>query len=129
MAAHKRNDFKLQGPAISRSGVYDRGRDPESSWLALDQSLFVGQFYGFLIFAGKELHLPYASIDDLPSSVQTHLPPHAQEIYLAAFNNAWTEYQARDVEQRERTAHRVAWAAVKQKYHKSGTSWIPRQSG
>jgi cation transport regulator len=73
--------------------------------------------------------LPYASIDDLPPSVRAHLPPHAQEIYLAAFNNAWTEYQDRGAEQREQTAHRVAWAAVKQKYQKSGTYWIPRQPG
>jgi cation transport regulator ChaB len=41
------------------------------------------------------------------------LPLHAQEIYLAAFNNAWTEYQSHGPEQREQTAHRVAWAAVK----------------
>jgi cation transport regulator len=42
------------------------------------------------------------------------LPLHAQEIYLAAFNIAWTEYQDRGAEQRELMAHRVAWAAVKQ---------------
>ncbi|MEH6952720.1 ChaB family protein (plasmid) [Nitrobacter sp. NHB1] len=71
--------------------------------------------------------MPYASVDDLPSSVRAHLLLHAQEVYLAAFNNAWTEYQDRGAEQRERTAHRVAWAAVKQKYLKSGTYWIPRQ--
>jgi cation transport regulator len=56
------------------------------------------------------------------------LPLHAQEIYLAAFNNAWTEYQSRGVEQPEQTAHRVAWAAVKRKYRKSGERWISRQS-
>jgi cation transport regulator len=73
--------------------------------------------------------LPYASVDDLPSSVRTHLPPHAQEIYQAAFNNAWIEYQARGPEQRERTAHQVAWAAVKRKYRKSGDRWITHQHG
>jgi cation transport regulator len=73
--------------------------------------------------------LPYATVDDLPPSVRTHLPPHAQAIYLAAFNNAWTEYQARGSAQRERTAHRVAWAAVKHKYVRSGDVWIPRQAG
>ena len=71
--------------------------------------------------------MPYASIDDLPSSLQAHLPPHAQEIYLAAFNNAWTEYQDRGAESREEIAHRVAWAAVKRKYQKAGDRWIPRQ--
>ncbi|MGA2290638.1 ChaB family protein [Bradyrhizobium sp.] len=29
--------------------------------------------------------------------------------------------------QREKTAHRVAWAAVKRKYEKSGDRWIPRE--
>jgi len=56
------------------------------------------------------------------------LPLHAQEIYLAAFNNARTEYQSRGVEQPEQTAHRVVWAAVKRKYRKSGERWILRQS-
>jgi cation transport regulator len=70
--------------------------------------------------------LPYASVDDLPSSIRAHLPPHAQEIYLAAFNNAWIEYQARGPEQREQIAHRVAWAAVKRRYRKSGDCWIVR---
>ena len=54
------------------------------------------------------LRMTYTSVDDLPQPVRAHLPLHAQEIYLAAFNNAWTEYQARGPEQRERTAHRVA---------------------
>lgn len=70
--------------------------------------------------------MPYASVDELPPTVRAHLPTHAQEIYLATFNNAWIEYQARGLEQRERTAHRVAWAAVKRKYRKSGDCWIAR---
>jgi cation transport regulator len=69
--------------------------------------------------------LPYQSIEDLPPSIQAHLPPHAQEIYLGAFNGAWTQYAARGPEQRESTAHRVAWAAVKHKYQKSGDRWVP----
>jgi cation transport regulator len=72
--------------------------------------------------------LPYASIKDLPLPLQAHLPPHAQEIYLAAFNNAWTEYASRGPLQRERTAHRVAWAAVKRKYLKAGDRWVARDS-
>jgi cation transport regulator len=73
--------------------------------------------------------LPYASIDDLPPPVRAHLPLHAREIYLAAFNSAWTQYASRDPLQRERTAHRVAWAAVKHGYQKAGDRWIARQSG
>jgi cation transport regulator len=71
--------------------------------------------------------LPYASVEDLPAPVQSHLPLHAQEIYLSAFNNAWTEYENRGPALRESTSHRVAWAAVKRKYRKSGERWIPRE--
>lgn len=73
--------------------------------------------------------MPYASIDDLPASVRAHLPTHAREIYLAAFNNAWIQYASRDHAQREETAHRVAWAAVKHTYHKVGDRWIAREPG
>lgn len=79
------------------------------------------------VFSQRTNVLPYASIDSLPSSLQVHFPPHAQEIYLAAFNNAWIEYQDRGAEHREEIAHRVAWAAVKRKYQKAGDRWIPRQ--
>lgn len=36
--------------------------------------------------------MQYETIDDLPAPVRHHLPHHAQEIYRAAFNNAWNEY-------------------------------------
>lgn len=56
------------------------------------------------------------------------LPKQAQEIYRAAFNNAWEKYASpedrRDGASREETAHRVAWAAVKQKYRKRGGRWV-----
>lgn len=64
--------------------------------------------------------MPYATPDDLPDSVRLHLPPHAQEIFVAAFNNAWDEYGGD-----EERAFRVAWAAVKRRYHKVGDSWRP----
>lgn len=57
--------------------------------------------------------MPYNSIRDLPESVREHLPDHAQEIYRAAYNSAWEEYN-----KDEERAHRVAWAAVKHKYDK-----------
>jgi cation transport regulator len=71
--------------------------------------------------------LPYLSVEDLPQPIQAHLPPHAQEIYRGAFNSAWKQYAARGPVQRERTAHRVAWAAVKRRYLKSGDRWISRE--
>jgi cation transport regulator len=52
--------------------------------------------------------LPYDSVDDLPASLRTHLPPHAQEIYLGAFNSAWIQYADRGPTEQEHTAHRVA---------------------
>ena len=62
--------------------------------------------------------MPYPSLSALPESVRNNLPRHAQEIYLAAFNNAWEEYRdpadRRGEASREETAHKVAWAAVRQ---------------
>ncbi|UCE76978.1 MAG: ChaB family protein [Gammaproteobacteria bacterium] len=71
--------------------------------------------------------MPYTNLSSLPESVRNNLPRHAQEIYLAAFNNAWEEY--RDAEDRrgkasrEEVAHKVAWAAVKQQYENTGDKW------
>ena len=36
--------------------------------------------------------MPYRSIADLPPGIRERLPPHAQEIFLQAFNHAWEEY-------------------------------------
>lgn len=70
--------------------------------------------------------MPYASTDDLPLSVRSHLPTHAQEIYRSVFNSAWQEYNNRPTDEREVTAHRVAWAAVKRSYRKAGNEWVER---
>jgi cation transport regulator len=66
--------------------------------------------------------LPYRVIEDLPPSVRDHLPPHAQEIYLAAFNNAWRQHM--NEPGGEVAAHRIAWSAVKRRYRKLGDTWI-----
>lgn len=77
--------------------------------------------------------MPYRTINDLPESVRDNVPQHAQEIYLAAFNSAWEQYdqpgERRGDDSREETAHQVAWAAVKRKYQKDEKSgkWRPRQ--
>lgn len=66
--------------------------------------------------------MPYKNVEELPENIQNSLPEHAQEIYLAAFNNAWGQYA--DPEKRrgkaslEEVAHRVAWTAVKKEYRK-----------
>lgn len=76
--------------------------------------------------------MPYQKVSELPSTVKNNLPTHAQEIYRAAFNNAWEEYKSpqerRDsAVSREETAHKVAWAAVKKKYIKKGEEWKERK--
>ena len=73
--------------------------------------------------------MPYASNWDLPPSIRAHLPPHAQDIFRAAFNNAWTSYGASEPERREEIAHRIAWAAVKRRYHKRGDEWVQLEEG
>ncbi len=64
--------------------------------------------------------MPYASNDELPLSVSDHLPPHAQDIFRAAFNRTWDEYGGD-----EERAFRVAWSAVKRLYRKQGDRWVP----
>jgi cation transport regulator len=75
----------------------------------------------------EEKNMPYERLEDLPQNVRNVLPNHAQEIYRAAFNNAWDEYKDREERRgdasREETAHKVAWAAVKKEYEKRGNEW------
>ncbi len=67
--------------------------------------------------------MPYRSNADLPLSVRGHLPPHACDIYRAAFNRAFDAH-AGDPRQEE-AAHRIAWAAVKRRYVKRDERWEP----
>ncbi|TYT25452.1 putative cation transport regulator ChaB [Luteimonas viscosa] len=76
--------------------------------------------------------MPYERIDDLPDPVRDNLPKHAQDIYKEAFNSAWDQYKDPDDRRgdasREETAHRVAWAAVKEKYDKGDDGkWHPKK--
>ncbi len=75
--------------------------------------------------------MPYRSVDSLPDSIKDHLPAHAQEIFLEAFNHAWEQYKdpskRRGDASREETARRVAWAAVKGKYEKNTQGkWVKK---
>ena len=74
--------------------------------------------------------MPYETLTDLPDSVRDNLPKHAQEIYQAAFNSAWEQYdqpeERRDDASREETAHKVAWSAVKQEYEKRDGRWVAK---
>jgi cation transport regulator len=68
--------------------------------------------------------MPYASIAKLPSAIRHVLPPHAQDIYRAAFNSSYAANKASA--RQEEIAHRVAWAAVKRLYVKRGDVWVRR---
>lgn len=68
--------------------------------------------------------MPYQTTQDLPASVRQVLPKHAQEIYLAAFNNAWNRFLESD--EQETACHRIAWSAVKRTYEKRGGKWVNR---
>jgi cation transport regulator len=65
----------------------------------------------------------YARNSQLPRRVRRWLPEHAQDIYRAAFNDAYAKYGAG----REAVAHRIAWGAVKRRYlHRVAGFWVPR---
>lgn len=66
--------------------------------------------------------MPYDVNSDLPESVRHSLPERAQSIYRKAFNHAWQSYHADS--RHEEIAHRVAWAAVKKLYVRSGSHWV-----
>lgn len=74
--------------------------------------------------------MPYHKKSELPSSVKDNLPEHAQVIYTNAYNNAFEQYKEpedrRGNEDREETAHKVAWSAVKTKYEKRDKKWVEK---
>jgi cation transport regulator len=71
------------------------------------------------------IDVPYATTSELPPTVR-RLPPHAQEIFLEAFNSAWQSYADRGAHDQEEIAFRVAWAAVKKRYRKQGETWVAK---
>ncbi len=75
--------------------------------------------------------MPYKTNKDLPENVSKVLASHAQDIYREAFNHAWEQYanpqERRNDISREETAHKVAWAAVKHIYEKTGNNWTAKK--
>ena len=76
--------------------------------------------------------MPFKTINELPDSVQHVLPKHAKDIYKEAFNSAYDEYKKAEDRKsgadREETAHKVAWAAVKKSYEKGADDkWHPKK--
>jgi cation transport regulator len=70
--------------------------------------------------------MPYVTNEELPPAVEAHLPPHAQDIFRETFNSAWQSDGASQPLRREEIAFRVAWAAVKRRYQKSGDMWVEK---
>lgn len=66
--------------------------------------------------------MPYATIADLPAALRVRLPQHAQDIYRAAFNEAYARYGLAH----EAAAHRIAWSAVKRSYMLRAGIWMRR---
>jgi cation transport regulator len=62
---------------------------------------------------------------DLPPSVRSHLPEHAQDISREAFNHARAAHS--DDRRQEEAAFRIAWAAVKRSYEKVGEDWVEKR--
>lgn len=70
--------------------------------------------------------MPFETQIDLPDGVKNKLPEDAQDIYLKAFNSARETYRLpakRQSGSREEVSHRVAWTAVKNKYHQEDGKW------
>ena len=61
----------------------------------------------------------YKKISELPKQIRKSLPLEAQKAYLKAFNRAWEQYKDDDSvpskDERETTAHQIAWKSVKEK--------------
>ena len=72
--------------------------------------------------AKRKPKMPYKAIGELPDSTK-HLPKHAKEIYMAAFNSAFPDADS------EGQAHAIAWAAVEKKYHKNANGqWVAKEA-
>ncbi len=72
------------------------------------------------------------SKEGLPKSVRNTLSSHAQHIYQQAHDNALEQYKdpkkRRGKASLEEVAHKVAWAAVKEKYRKNETGeWVEKK--
>ncbi|WP_408010806.1 ChaB family protein [Pseudalkalibacillus sp. A8] len=67
--------------------------------------------------------MSYDSQEELPDQVKNNLPEHAREIYKESFNSASKQYD------QEKTAHKVAWNAVKEKYEKNeNDNWVKKDN-
>ncbi|MBC2700691.1 MAG: hypothetical protein HF976_04630 [ANME-2 cluster archaeon] len=72
--------------------------------------------------------MPWNSTEDLPEDIRTNLPSKAQEIFLNAFNSAWTGPCKDKASERDPCAFQRAWDAVKNLYRQEGDNWVSKDS-
>lgn len=65
--------------------------------------------------------MPY-TIDNPPDRI-SELPKHAQEIWIAAYNSAFEQYDGDEAK-----ANATAWSAVKNKYEQRDGKWVAKES-
>ena len=72
--------------------------------------------------------MAYNHIEELPAALKNNLPKDAMEVYVAAYNQAWTRSTHASHQRSgisiEDIAHRKAWGAVRDKYRKQGQEWV-----
>jgi len=61
--------------------------------------------------------MPYTK-DNLPDAIKS-LPSHAQDIFIAAYNSAYKQYDGD-----EEKSNATAWSAIKAKYKKENDKWV-----
>ena len=73
--------------------------------------------------------MPYEKRSDLPPPVKDNMPDHAQDIFLAAYNSAYEDYDEKtDGNSREVYANSVAWASVKRNFRKNDAGdWVEKK--
>jgi cation transport regulator ChaB len=75
--------------------------------------------------------MPYSSLNDLPVNIRStlprNLPKQFKDIYLKAFNNVYSQYEAQmrlnNKNRHEKMAHLVAWNIIKAKFLEEGYSF------
>ncbi len=69
--------------------------------------------------------MPYQRLQELPGSVRDHLPKHAQEIYRAAYNSAWDEYDHDE----ERAPGGVGGGEAQVRKNDETGDWVKKSEG
>jgi len=69
--------------------------------------------------------MPYSSISQLPDPIRNNLPKPAQEIFVKAFNNAYSRLKPGEDEV---PAFKIGWTAVKKQYEKRNGRWQRRRA-